>query len=833
MHPEGLGRRNSWSRGWLGLALVLIGLTFSVQVAAMKRVDPGEIPQLRPDEGLLLVAVDSNIALESVRVRKDGKLFGAGVLARLPVGRNLRLYVASAGRYEWSRIGSFANIRYTLSDDPEYHFEVKPGSITYAGDLIFRPTGYFSAHIHVSNRGLAALDWLQAEHPTLLQRYPFTYVGYYPDPFPAFYQEARQTADAKTGPFPAMQAPPAPGALPLPPKDLWQDDHLSLVKLNPTGDLLALQVKENGKQSWAIDLIDLTTGKAQRIARSEFAFASIYWSGNNSLLIALGNTGKQQIINVVNIGNAKDGKRNLQHLKFPRIGQILDVLPYDPQHVLFASLDSSGNLMIHKVDISSEKALGKFRATASQRLNAGTKDDVWWFADGQGNLRVATTRREDESVLVYRGADGLTELMRLHADRGFDPIALSFDGTLIYGLTDEDRTQRDLVEFDIVSKRITRTLFSKPGVDIVSPLFDHRRKPVGVRYYQSGRLVSEYFEQHDQSLAGVLEKAFPNRTVAVLDQSIDARQLILWVDGSDQPPKLYHLDVAQRRASLIDEVMPWLGERRFAPSQVVRTRGRDGLPIESYLTLPPGSDRHPLIVLAHGGPVGVSDNLHFDRDVQFLASLGYAVLRVNFRGSGGFGKAFREAGYRNFGTLIEDDIDAALKQVLADYPIDPKRLCAVGFSYGGYSALVSAVRWPDRFQCVVSVSGVSDRLLFFTASDGGRSKAGRSQLEKIVGDPNSQQTQMMESSPLYHYRNIRVPVMLAHGQEDWRVDFEHTRRMQRMLDLAGHSPVGLIYPEEGHSFSKDEDLHTLWTGIAGFLQRYLDGGRKVEAAAVQ
>ncbi len=830
MHSGESSRRNVSLRGGWYVILALIGLMFSLQATAMRRVDPGETPQLRPDEGLVLIAVDSNIALESVHVRKDGKLFGAGVLARLPTGRNLRLYVASAGRYEWSRIGSFGYIRYSLSDNPEYDFEVKPGLITYAGDLIFRPTGYFSARIHVANRGLAALDWLQAEHPALLQRYPFTYVGHYPDPFPPFYEKARLAEGARTGPFPGMKPPPEAGTLPLPPKDLWQDDHLSLVELNPAGDQLALQVKENVNESWAIDLIDLDTGETQRVARSEFAISSLHWSGSNSLLVALGNAGKPQIINVINIGEAKGGKRSLQRLKFPRAGQILDVLPEDPQHILFASLDNKGSLMVHKVDISSDKALAKFRASSSERENIGVKDDVWWLADGKGNLRIATIRRDDETMLVHRETLGSTDLMRLQSDGGFDPQALSFDGKVIYGLTDEDRAQRDLVEFDIASKRVTRTLFSKPGIDIVSPLFDRQRKPIGASYYQNGRLVSEYFEQQDRSLTDLLEKAFPNRTVAVIDRSTDARQLILWVDGSDQPPRLYHLDVAQRRAWLIDEVMPWLGDRKFAPSRIVKTSGRDGLPIESYLTLPAGSTPHPLIVLAHGGPVGVSDNLHFDRDVQFLASLGYAVLRVNFRGSGGFGKAFREAGHHNHGTLIEDDIDAALKQVLAEYPVDPQRMCALGFSYGGYSALVSAVRWPDRFQCVISVSGVSDRLLFFTASDGGRSKVGRSQLEKIVGDPHTQEAQMMETSPLYHYRDIRVPVMLAHGQEDQRVDFEHTRRMQRMLDLAGRPAVGLVYADEGHSFSKDEDLHSLWTGIAGFLQQHLDAGRKPAAS---
>lgn len=227
------------------------------------------------------------------------------------------------------------------------------------------------------------------------------------------------------------------------------------------------------------------------------------------------------------------------------------------------------------------------------------------------------------------------------------------------------------------------------------------------------------------------------------------------------------------------------------------------------------------MVFPHGGPIGVSDTLHFNRDVQFLASQGYAVLQVNFRGSDGYGKSFREAGHRNYGRLIEDDIDAALRSALASFPLDESRMCVVGASYGGYSALVSTLRWPGRFRCAVSLSGLSDRVLFFTASDGARSAEARPQLEKIMGDPRKDLTEMQATSPLYHVRELTVPVMLVHGREDVRVDFEHTRRLVRMLNLEGRPPVVLAFPGMGHGFDDAVALDITWTGIAGFLQQYL------------
>ena len=235
--------------------------------------------------------------------------------------------------------------------------------------------------------------------------------------------------------------------------------------------------------------------------------------------------------------------------------------------------------------------------------------------------------------------------------------------------------------------------------------------------------------------------------------------------------------------------------------------------------MPPGQQPRPLVVLPHGGPIGVADSLHFDPEVQFLASRGYAVLRVNFRGSEGYGRAFREAGHRNYGTRIEDDIDAAINLALASYPLDASRMCVVGSSYGGYSALVSAIRWPQRFRCAVSIAGISDRSLFFTASDTARSEKGRQLAEKMMGNPNEDAAAIRDTSPLYRYTELSIPVMLAHGREDQRVDFEHSRRISRMLRLAGRPPVELYFDEEGHGVVDPANRTALWKRVGEFLDQ--------------
>ena len=801
--------------GLAWLALLLMACVVPQGHARMKAVAPGEVPELAADEGLVVVAVDTNVELQSVTMLRDGRIFGARGISRLDKGRGFRLYVASRGVYRWKSVNMGHRLRFRLRDDPEFGFEVEPGRIVYPGELMFRATGLWRATIMMPNRGLTAIDWLEQEHPRVLARYPFVYSGHYPDPFPAFYRELRAADPATEA---AFLPPPDPGALPMPIEPLWRQAHIRSAHLNAEGNLLALQIR-NDEDDWQIDLVDLDANTQVVLATSPYRFHSIQWASADSLVVA---TGQATVNSVIWMKAGAHGKRDYEIARLPAGGRVIDVLPGAPGHILYASHARDGALMVHRLDVSGQDALKGFQTRMRTRLNRGLRNDVGWLADGEGRLRLAAVEKDDEYVLMHGEGDSYVELMALSGEMDFEPVALSYDGNLIYGLIDYGREQRDLVVYDAQSRRITGTVFSKPGVDVVAPIFDTGRQPIGVSYYEGGRLVSEYFGDDENRLAALLREAFPGMTVNTVERSQDGQVMILWADAGDQPPRLYHLDVARREASLIGSSQPWLEDWTFAPTEVVAFRAADGLEMEAFLTIPHGDVDRPLVVLPHGGPIGIADTLHFDPEVQFIASLGYAVLRVNFRGSAGYGRAFREAGHGNLGTLIEDDIDAAIQHVLERYPLDAGRMCVVGSSYGGYSALVAAVRWPDRFRCVVSIAGVSDRALVFTASDSGRSSEGRRVLERVIGDPNTQMEDMQQTSPLYQYDRIRTPVMLAHGLEDHRVDYEHARRMQRVLHLAGRPPVGLVFDEEGHGISSPEAVLELWSGVAGFLRQHLD-----------
>jgi dienelactone hydrolase len=645
------------------------------------------------------------------------------------------------------------------------------------------------------------------------------FAGHYPDPFPAFYAKERASLPARAAVASATAPPPGTGRLPLSPLDLWHYRHIDAVSLNPAGDLLVEAVHENDSL-WALDLIELDTNRRTRLAVGPQRFASLAWSGDRVLLAGAGDDETRERVTLFDIAPVPGDAPQVASERLPSEGHVLATDYGVADQVLFERHGAYGRLEVAALDIGVHDGKRRFHESLRGRL-ASADPDVGWYADSQGRVRAATMHRSDGTLaLMYGDGTRFDEVLPLRDD-SFRPLGLSDDGELVFGLSDDGRAQRELVAFDPKRGTVVRTLFARPGVDVLNAVLDEHRQPIGATYSEQGRLVTAFFGTDAPGLHDALAKAFPDRTVQLAARSRDGNQLMLWVEGSDQPPVLYRYDVARAQATMIDVAQPWLQGHRFAASTPIQATSRDGLPIEAYLTLPKGDGRRALVVLPHGGPVGVSDRRLFNPEVQFLASLGYAVLQVNFRGSDGYGKAFREAGHHAAGTGIEDDIDAALQVALAHYPLDASRMCIMGSSYGGYSALQSAVRSPGRFRCAVSIAGITDRMLFFTASDSGNQAKTRAELERIVGDPNTELDAMVATSPLYRYRELTLPVMLVHGREDLRVDYEHARRLTRMLELAGRPPVVLSFDQEGHGLSDLADYKTAYAGIAGFLQQHL------------
>jgi dipeptidyl aminopeptidase/acylaminoacyl peptidase len=805
------------------LALCALLLSAPSALAIIRDVEPGSVPTLRSGEGLLLIAVDTDRALDSVRVIRIGGAAEMKTLSNLPIGRNLRLVAAPAGRYRWSWLQpSDSRFYYPLRDE-QFAFEVRPGRINYPGEILYRAGKPGASWLHFANRGLPALDWMRQHHAGVLTAFDFEYSGRYPDPFPAFYREVAPPGVPTT---PRVSPPPEAGTLPLPIAELWRPNQISHVELNPAGDMMVevTRIERIGQRLWAIDLVDLDSGRRKRLTESPKPVARLDWAGDRMLIIsvAAATDGSHSLI-AVGIDSGSQG-RIYRVAMVPRQGWLISVLRDAPGRILFQSSVAHGPGTVHPLDLRDGDALAAYDFPKRERLDRGVDGVLRWYADGQGRLRGAIADDgKGKYSLVYEIDGKFRPVLDLSDEADFWPHAMSADGRLFYGIAERGRGQRDLVEFDPAAGKVTRTLLSLPGIDIQGPVFDAAGALIGAFLYRDGLPVTHYFGEvagEDPLVAAA--RAFPGGNAFILQRDAAARRYLVSVNASDRPQVIHLYDRATQKFRELAQTRPWLAERRLAPSRVVRAKSRDGLEIEAYLTLPAtASGKVPLVLFPHGGPIGVRDFRNFNPEVQFLASLGYAVLQVNFRGSEGFGTAFRQAGAGSFGSAIEDDIDAVLTAALAAHPLDATRMCAVGASYGGYSAMISAIRWPERFRCVVSIAGVADLPLLFTASDTALWAEARTWMETHIGDPNKDLDTLRTRSPLYRYRELRAPVMLVHGTDDLRVDYEHSRRLVRMLNHDGRPPVMLTFEGEGHAIDDTASNRRLWEGVAGFLRAHL------------
>jgi dipeptidyl aminopeptidase/acylaminoacyl peptidase len=246
---------------------------------------------------------------------------------------------------------------------------------------------------------------------------------------------------------------------------------------------------------------------------------------------------------------------------------------------------------------------------------------------------------------------------------------------------------------------------------------------------------------------------------------------------------------------------------------------RDGVKIRGYLTTPNGKSKNlPMIVLVHGGPHGPFDDYDFNYETQLLASRGYAVLQVNYRGSGGRGREFMVSGYRRWGHEMQNDITDAVKWAIGFGVADRNRICIYGGSYGAYAALTGAYREPDMFKCAVGLSGIYDLPLMFNRGDIKDLKSGVRYLNDVLG---SDEADLRERSPVYNAEKIKAAVFLIHGKEDERAPFEHAKRMREALQKAGNPPEWLSEGGEEHGIFNENHRARVYELMLQFFAKHI------------
>jgi dipeptidyl aminopeptidase/acylaminoacyl peptidase len=491
----------------------------------------------------------------------------------------------------------------------------------------------------------------------------------------------------------------------------------------------------------------------------------------------------------------------------------------DDATAISVGIDPNFHFSLYRVDVHTGHA---------DMVDGGSLLEGVWFMDGHGNVVGRVDRLHEPLVdrLRFFSNGNWRDIHDFDAtgDKGADVAGLSADGK---SLVIVQRAERDsLATIDLASGSVSGTLFGDGTYDVDDAITDEWTGRVIGASYVADKTEYRYFDPSLEALQKGIEAVFPGKSAVAVSMTRDNSTAIVAVSAPRLPPTYYFLDRVTHQATEIASQYPDLTPDDLGEMKPYPYTARDGLAIPAYLTIPPGRDAKslPLVVMPHGGP-DARDSIGFDWWAQFLANRGYAVFQPNYRGSSGYGQAFTNAGLHQWGLKMQDDITDGVKKLIADGVADPKRICIVGASYGGYAALAGATFTPDLYACAVSFAGVSDlpAMLARARSENGRNSKSLSFWTSRIGDASDDAARLDATSPAMHADRVKIPILLMHGVNDTTVPIEQSEEERDALQRAGKNVQFVQFDGDDHYLSLAETRIQMLSTLEAFLKNNIGG----------
>ena len=449
--------------------------------------------------------------------------------------------------------------------------------------------------------------------------------------------------------------------------------------------------------------------------------------------------------------------------------------------------------------------------------------------EGSDGGRKIYRRNADEWELVQDSAteaDGYLTPISIACDNEDKSVcktqsSFSRDNKSFYAFWTSTKGPASLVRVDAKTMKHS-VLYSPKTTDPVAVFRTADRKDIYAVQTQDGASKIEIIDENaaEAKTLRAFAKNFSGSLVQPAGYSLDGKKALFKVSASNNSGEYYLFDLTKRAAKLLFAVDSWIDPAQMAKTTAFEVKARDGLMLHGYLTLPIGAEQKnlPMVVMPHGGPHFVRDDDSYDEWAQVLASRGYAVLKVNFRGSGGYGHDFLTAGYREWGRAMQDDVTDATQWAIKQGVADADRIAIAGASYGGYAALMGAAREPKLYRAAISYVGVSNLELMYTRGDIEDSINGENFLKRVLGEDKAE---LKRRSPVNLAAQIEAPVLIIHGAQDPRVPVLHGRSMRDALERAKKTVEYFEVQDEMHGFYKQENKVEAYTRMLAFLDKYL------------
>lgn len=497
-------------------------------------------------------------------------------------------------------------------------------------------------------------------------------------------------------------------------------------------------------------------------------------------------------------------------------GKIIDYLPHDDKHILISSetmSDDRDNLAkVYKLNVYN----GKMRVPLTRSPIPGAS----FITDQHSNLRLVYGLDEERKLHFYQFDNeerSWTELPTEMFGNNFQALRFDESGDNLYVL---DNFQQDKVGLFKLSMKTGKRkhLYTNENVDITSAIFSSDQNSVYALRIDDGYPAYVVFNSasDEAKTFKTLVSSFPGSKMYITSQTNDGNKSILYIASDTSPGAFYLFDKQNSKLSLLYNNLENIKSEQLSESTPIEFKASDGQMITGYFNPPVSKEAKsaPMITLVHGGPHGVRDYWEYDPEVHMLTNQGYSVLRVNYRGSDGYGRAFEEKGYHQWGNRIQLDIIEATQWTAKQYHIDDDRLCIMGTSFGAYSAMQSAILAPDLFKCVVANAGIYDLELMREDDIVGRIYWGGAYLDDAIGNDEQQ---LRAYSPVFNAEKLKAQLFIAHGEKDEIAPLEHAEKLAKALKKANKPYKWFIKEKEGHGFFNEQNREEYYEEVARFL----------------
>lgn len=599
-------------------------------------------------------------------------------------------------------------------------------------------------------------------------------------------------------------------------KSFFKNGNKTSVLISPNGNYFSYRADYKGVMNIFVQKVNGTS--AIRVTNDTVrSIGRYFWKGDRIIFLQdIGGDENFQLFSV-----KADGNDLIALTPFSGINtSVIDVLTDIPgkEKELLVGINKRVRECIDPYLINIET--GELKLQYNNKENYDT-----WITDNQGIIRMASKPDGLNIIWSYKNneKDVFSPLITVSFEDQF--TVGSFDGNNknIYVLSNIGRDKVCLAEFDPVAKKEVKELFSNKDYDLEKIFFDRKTKTLASVTWTGEKKETHFFDKQWAEIQQAIDEKFKDHK-AIITGYDDARtKSIVLIYNDRMWPKYYFYDFKTKEVKEAADPYPWCNEKQMSHTKPIVYKTRDGLTIHGYLTLPIGIEpkKLPVVVNPHGGPWN-RDEWGINPEVQFLANRGYAVLQMDYRGSTGYGKKFYEAGFKQWGRKMQDDITDGVEWLKKEGIADSERIAIYGGSFGGNAVLFGVTSTPNLYAAGVADVAASNMFTFI------RSLAPEwgpyiKQFYQMVGDPNDPKDSIMlaEISPLFHVDKIKAPLFISCGANDPRVNRAESDQMVAALKKQGVIVEYMVKDDEGHGFSNQKNQFDLYEAMEKFLDKYV------------